>query len=58
MYSKNGAKELVTNSDEYLELVNPVIEKVEGIKEERQEARYNQLVDEANEKLDGAQKNL
>ena len=50
-----GAKDVVTNSDEYLELVNPVLEKVENIKEEREEARYNQLVNEANKKLEEAQ---
>ena len=45
-----GAKELVTNSDEYLAVVNPVIQKIEMIKEERQEARYNSLVNDANKK--------
>ena len=51
-----GAKELVTNSDEYLAIVNPVIQKIEEIKEERQEARYNSLVNDANKKIDDAQK--
>ena len=51
-----GAKELVTNSDEYLAVVNPVIQKIEMIKEERQEARYNSLVNDANKKIDDAQK--
>ena len=51
-----GAKELVTNSDEYLAVVNPVIQKIEEIKEERQEARYNSLVNDANKKIDDAQK--
>ena len=53
-----GAKEQVTNSDGYLELVNPVIDKIEGIKQEREDARYNSLVDEANEKINDAQKEL
>ena len=34
-----GAKEQVTNSDGYLELVNPVIDKIEGIKQEREDAK-------------------
>ena len=51
-----GAKELLTNSDEYLAAVNPVIQKIEMIKEERQEARYNSLVNDANKKIDDAQK--
>lgn len=51
-----GAKEFVTNSDEYLAVVNPVIQKIEEIKEERQEARYNSLVNDANKKIDDAQK--
>lgn len=51
-----GVKELVTNSDEYLAVVNPVIQKIEMIKEERQEARYNSLVNDANKKIDDAQK--
>lgn len=51
-----GAEDVVTNSDEYLGLVNPVIEKIEQIKEERQQARYDELVNEANKKIDEAQK--
>ena len=49
------AKKYVTNSDEYLNTVNPVISKVESIKEEREEARYNTLINEANTKLNDAQ---
>lgn len=52
----NGAKNEITNSDGYLELVNPVIAKLENIKEQREEARYNNLINEANEKLAEAQK--
>ena len=51
-----GAKECVTNSEQYLALVNPVIDEIESIKESRQDARYNSLVDEANKKIDDAQK--
>ena len=51
----NAEKE-VTNSDKYLELVESVKTKIEGIKEERQQARYDELVNEANSKIDDAQK--
>ena len=53
-----GAKEQVTNSNGYLESVNPVIDRIEGIKQEREDERYNSLVDEANEKINDAQKEL
>lgn len=46
-----GAEEKVTNSDEYLELVNPVIQKAENIKEERENARYDELVNNAISRL-------
>lgn len=49
------ARKYVTNSEEYLNKVNPVISKVESIKKEREEARYNGLINEANSKLNDAQ---
>lgn len=52
----DGARDVTTNSDEYLALVNPVIDKIDQIKETRQDARYNSLIDEANSKLNDAQK--
>lgn len=51
-----NAKETVTNSTEYLELVNPVIDKLEEIKQEREEKRYTNLVNEATDKVEKAQK--
>ena len=51
-----GAEKEVTNSKAYLALVEPVYQKIEGIKQEREEARYNQLVEEATTKLADAQK--
>lgn len=51
-----GTNKTVTNSKEYFALVNPVIHDIENIKEERQNARYNQLINEANDKLNDAQK--
>lgn len=51
-----GAKELETNSEKYLKLVNETTEKIKKIKEEREQARYNSIIDEANKKLEDAQK--
>lgn len=49
-----GAKEFLTDSDKYLETVNVIISKVEEIKTQREEARYNQLVNDAREELEKA----
>ena len=49
------ANKYVTNSDEYLNTINPVKEKVEAIKTEREQARYQELIDKANKKIDDAQ---
>lgn len=51
-----GAKELSTLSDEYKDKIGIVVDELEDIKEERQDARYIELITEANEKLDDAQK--
>ena len=53
-----GAKELNTTSDEYDTLVQSVIDNLEDISEERREARYNELYDSANSKIQDAQKEL
>ena len=53
-----GAKELDTTSDDYSELVDNVTDNLEQISEERREARYNQLYDSANSKIEDAQKEL
>ena len=50
------AKETVTNSDEYLSIINSVTSEIETIKETRENARYQFLVDEATEKVNDAQK--
>ena len=52
----NDAKNLDAISDKYEELIDKTINNIESIKEERQTARYNELVNEANQKLDDAQK--
>ena len=54
----NGAKDLDTTSDEYSELVGTVEDDLEGISEERKEARYREFYDSANSKIQDAQKEL
>ncbi len=51
-----GAREAVTNSDEYLSIINSVTSEIEAIKETRENARYKSLVDEATKKVNDAQK--
>lgn len=51
-----GAKETVTNSDEYLSIISSVTSEIEAIKETRENARYKSLVDEATKKVNDAQK--
>lgn len=51
-----GAKETVTNSDEYLSIINSVTSEIEAIKETRENARYQSLVDEVTAKVNDAQK--
>lgn len=51
-----GAKELETNGDAYLKLINTATDKIKGIQEEREQARYNSIIDKANQKLADAQK--
>ena len=46
-----NAKQYVTNSDEYLNTITPVKERIEAIKEEREQARYQELIDKANKKI-------
>ena len=50
------AKETVTNSDEYLSIINSLTSEIEAIKETREKARYQSLVDEATKKVNDAQK--
>ena len=56
-YAKvEGAKDLTAFTDEYDNRVEEVLESVKAIKEERQEARYQEIVDEAEKELaDAAQ---
>lgn len=51
-----GARQEITNSDAYLNRVQVVKQKIEDQKEERQEARHQQLVQKATDKLEDAQK--
>ena len=49
------AKELATYNQDYKDLVSQVKDNVEAISEERKQARYNEIIEEANKKLDDAQ---
>ena len=53
-----SAKELNTTSEKYEELISTVKSKIEGIEEEQKQRRYDELIGEANQKLDDAQKEL
>lgn len=54
----DGAKELTAFTDEYDDRVEAVMDEVEKIRKTRENARYKEIVDEANEKLDDAKKEL
>lgn len=49
---------LNSNSNKYWDIVNLAVEHIDGIKQEREGARYDQLVDEANSKLSDAQRDF
>ena len=51
-----GAAELETSSDEYKELISKTKSKIEDIKDEREQARQDELIDNATTKLEDAQK--
>lgn len=56
--SVKGAKELTAFTDEYEDCVAEVTDRVEAIREDREEARYDQLIRDANEELDKEKKEL
>ncbi len=56
--SVEGAKDLICYSDEYDELVDGVVEKIKDIAKERENDRYDTLVNDANEKIDHSQELL
>lgn len=51
-----GAKELNTFSDKYEELIDAAIDEIELISEKQIKLRYDEIIDEANSKLDDAKK--
>lgn len=53
-----GAREMTAFTEEYDTHVETVVDRVEDIKEERQQARYDEVVDEAEEELNDARKEL
>lgn len=54
----NGSKELSCFSKEYEDKVKQVKTEIETIEEERKQARYHEVIGEANEKVEEAQKQL
>lgn len=53
-----GAAELVSYRDDYNELADTVVERLEALAEERNELRYSDIVGKANEELSDAEKEL
>lgn len=53
-----GAREVLTFSKEYGDLLNPIKKDLERIANLRKEARYDEIMEEANEKLEDAKKEL
>lgn len=51
-----NANNVVTNSDDYISIIENAKQEVEKIKEKRQDARYNELVNKAQGKLNDATK--
>ncbi len=56
--SVDGAMEATAFTDEYDALIEDVREKVEAIQDERCEARYDEIMDEANEEIEEAESEL
>ncbi len=54
----DGAKELKTYSSKYENKVEEVKQRIEDISEERRQARYKEIYDEANSKIQSTQKEL
>lgn len=54
----SGAKELKCYKDGYDKLIDNVKDKIELIEEERKQARYNEIYNKANEKIQDAEKTL
>lgn len=50
----DGAKELLTYSDDYTDAIQPVKDRLEALSDERAEIRYNDVVGEAQAELDDA----
>ena len=54
----HGAQDLISYTDAYDSLIERVQERVEGIEAERCQVRYDEIVEEANDKLADARKEL
>lgn len=56
--SVKGAAELTEFTDAYTDRIEEVKEQVEGIRKKREDARYQDIIDEANEELEDARQEL
>lgn len=54
----HGAKEQISYTDAYDNLIDKIMDRVEGIEKERCEYRYNTVVEDAQEELEDAKKEL
>ena len=54
----NDTEGILTGSNKYENIIKEVKDNIENIKEERENARYNELIDEANSKIIDAEKEL
>ena len=54
----HGAQDLISYTDAYDSLIERVQEQVEGIEAERCQVRYDEIVEEANDKLADARQEL
>lgn len=53
-----NAKEMICETEEYEDYIDDIIKNIDNIKEKRQQVRYDNLISEANKKLDDAQSAL
>lgn len=54
----DGAKEMMSYSDEYRDFIDTYVEKIEAIADERCEIRYNDVMNDSNTKINDGQKEI
>lgn len=58
LLTARGARELLTYSDEYDDLIEPVKNSLKAVGKDRAKIRYDEIIKEANEELDNSKKEL